>query len=91
MATLMNMKFPPSVLKTDEDIMKLAALIRAYLNNGGKHVQFNVVDRAKLLAAQENPKEYRDLVVRIAGYSCYFVQLNKAMQDEVIARNELSL
>ncbi len=91
MATLMNMKFPPSVLKTDEDIMKLAALIRAYLNNGGKHVQFNVVDREKLLAAQANPKEYRDLVVRIAGYSCYFVQLNKAMQDEVIARNELTL
>lgn len=66
-------------------------MIRVYLTHGGKHVQFNVVDRATLRAAQENPHEYRDLVVRIAGYSAYFVQLNRQMQDEVIERVEQAL
>ena len=60
-ATLMNMKFTPSALKTDEDLKKLSALIRAYLTHGGKHVQFNVVDRETLEAAKKNPKEYRNL------------------------------
>jgi len=87
-ATLLNMKFHPTSLRTEEDLRKLSSLIRTYLTNGGKHVQFNVVDKETLLKAQERPKEYRDLVVRVAGYSCYFVQLNKAMQDEVIARVE---
>lgn len=91
MATLMNMKFSPTSLKTDADLMKLAALIRTYLLNGGKHVQFNVVDTSTLRAAQDDPAKYRELVVRIAGYSCYFVQLNNAMQNEVIARNEQKL
>ena len=90
-ATLLNMKFHPSALKTTEDMGKLSALIRTYLTHGGKHVQFNVVDRETLLAAKAEPKDHRDLVVRIAGYSCYFVQLNEAMQDEVIARVEHNL
>ena len=90
-ATLMNMKFTPSALKTDEDLKKLSALIRAYLTHGGKHVQFNVVDRETLEAAKKNPKEYRELIVRIAGYSAYFVQLNAQMQDEVIERMEQTL
>ena len=90
-ATLLNMKFHPSALKTDADLGKLADMIRVYLTNGGKHIQFNVVDRATLVAAKENPEKYRDLVVRIAGYSCYFVQLNEQMQDEVIARTEHQL
>lgn len=90
-ATLLNMKFHPSALKTDADLGKLADMIRIYLTNGGKHIQFNVVDRATLMAAKENPAKYRDLVVRIAGYSCYFVQLNEQMQDEVIARTEHAL
>ncbi len=90
-ATLLNMKFHPSSLKTEEDLAKLASMIRTYLLNGGKHLQFNVVDRETLIKAQEDPKSYRDLIVRIAGYSAYFVQLNKPMQDEVISRVEHSL
>lgn len=90
-ATLLNMKFHPSALRTESDISKLSSMIKLYLTNGGKHVQFNVVDRNTLIAAQADPKAYRDLVVRIAGYSCYFVQLNREMQDEVIARTEHAL
>ena len=90
-ATLLNMKFPPSVLKTDADLAKLGALIQTYLTHGGKQVQFNVVDQATLLAAQETPKEYRDLVVRVAGYSTYFVTLSRSMQDEVIDRTSQQL
>ena len=87
-ATLLNMKFHPSALKTEADLNKLASLIQTYLTNGGKHIQFNVVDRETLLAAKENPSAHRELIVRIAGYSCYFVQLNEQMQDEVITRVE---
>lgn len=90
-ATLLNMKFSPSSLKTESDMEKLAALISTYLNNGGKHVQFNVVNTETLVAAREKPQEHRDLLIRIAGYSAYFVQLNDAMQKEVIDRTELSL
>ena len=90
-ATLLNMKFHPTALKSTADLKKLAALMKTYFNQGGKHVQFNVVDRATLVAAQEKPNENRDLVVRVAGYSAYFVQLGKAMQDEVISRTEHSL
>ena len=87
-ATLMNMKFSPSALQTEEDTAKLAVLIRTYLTHGGKHVQFNVVDRKVLEVAKAQPKEYRDLIVRVAGYSAYFVQLSPQMQDEVIDRVE---
>ena len=90
-ATLMNMKFHPSALRSDEDLQKLSALIKTYLKHGGKHVQFNVVSKEMLLKARQNPAQYRDLVVRVAGYSAYFTQLNDAVQDEVIARTELSL
>lgn len=90
-ATLMNMKFHPSALQSDEDLEKLSAMIKTYLKRGGKHVQFNVVSGEMLLKAQKNPAQYRDLVVRVAGYSAYFTQLNPAMQAEIIARTELSL
>jgi len=89
-ATLMNMKFQPSALESEEDLRKLAAMIKTYLKRGGKHVQFTVVSREILRNAQRDPEHYRDLVVRVAGYSAYFTQLNSAMQDEVIARTELS-
>ena len=89
-ATLLNMKFHPSALQTEEDLKKLATMIKTYFSRGGKHVQFNVVRRETLIAAQQNPENYRDLVVRVAGYSAYFTQLNRAVQDEVIARTELS-
>ena len=90
-ATLLNMKFHPSALNSEEDLRKLSALIKAYFHNGGKHVQFNVVTKETLLAALEHPQQYRNLVVRVAGYSAYFIQLGRAMQDEIIARTEHSL
>ena len=90
-ATLLNMKFHTSALKTDADLAKLGSLIKAYLTNGGKQVQFNVVDQETLRRAQETPEQYRDLVVRVAGYSTYFVTLSKAMQDEVIERTSMGL
>ena len=64
-------------------------LIQTYFSLGGKHVQFNVVNKETLAAAPQRPEIHRDLVVRIAGYSAYFVQLGKPMQDEIISRTEL--
>jgi pyruvate formate-lyase/glycerol dehydratase family glycyl radical enzyme len=90
-STLLNMKFHPSTLGNTEDLRKLTALIKTYFSLGGKHVQFNVVSREMLLEAQKHPENYSDLVVRVAGYSAYFVQLGKRVQDEIIARTELSI
>ena len=90
-AMLLNMKMSPSAIKSDEDLDKLGALVKTYLMNGGKHIQFNVVSNQTLKAAQEKPKEYSDLVVRVAGYSTYYTLLTKTVQDELITRttNEL--
>ena len=82
------MKFDPSALKSTEDLRKLSDLIRTYFGQGGKHIQINVVDRDTLLDAQKHPEKHRDLIVRVAGYSAYFVQLAKPLQDEVIKRSE---
>ncbi len=90
-ATLLNMKFHPASLKTDEDLAKLSYLIKAYFKNGGKHVQFNVIDKKTLQDAQLTPEKHRDIVVRVAGYSAYFTVLGKEVQDEVIERTELRL
>ena len=90
-ATLLNMKFHPSALKTEADLAKLGTMIQVYLTNGGKQVQFNVVDQQTLRAAQEEPEQYRDLVVRVAGYSTYFVTLSREMQNEVIDRTSMDL
>jgi pyruvate-formate lyase len=90
-ATLLNMKFHPSALRTEEDMRKLACLISTYFELGGKHVQFNIVDRATLTDAQEHPENHRDLIVRVAGYSAYFTGLGKVIQDEIIARTEHQL
>lgn len=90
-ATLLNMKFHPSALKTEEDLKKLGSMIKTYFNNGGKHVQFNVVDKETLCEAQREPETHSDLVVRVAGYSAYFTVLGKEMQDEIIERTELSI
>ncbi|MFC1532382.1 glycyl radical protein [Thermodesulfobacteriota bacterium] len=86
--TLMNMKFHPSALQRIEDMEKLSALIKTYFSLGGKHIQFNVVGKDTLLAAQKQPEQHRDLIVRVAGYSAYFVQLGDAMQEEIIRRTE---
>ena len=87
-AMLLNMKFSPSALATDRDKMKLASAIKVYFANGGKHVQFIVEDQETLKDAKEHPDKHSDLMVRVAGYSTYFVQLTPGLQDEVIARTE---
>jgi pyruvate-formate lyase len=87
--SLLNMKFLPSAFRSKEDIEKLVALIKTYLVTlGGKHIQFNVVDKAILLDAQANPEKYLSLVVRVAGYSALWIELNRVVQDEIIARTE---
>ncbi|MBC5660551.1 formate C-acetyltransferase/glycerol dehydratase family glycyl radical enzyme [Anaerosacchariphilus sp. NSJ-68] len=83
-----NMKFLPSILKTPEDQQKLTDLIRTYFSLGGMHIQFNILTREKLIAAQKHPDKYRSLVVRVAGYSAFFVELDKDIQDEIISRTE---
>jgi formate C-acetyltransferase len=83
---LHNMKFHPSALKTDEDLMKLGVTIKTYLTNGGKHIQFNVVNREEMIEAKTCPDQHSDLVVRVAGYSAYFTRLTPQIQDEVINR-----
>ncbi len=84
--TLLNQRFLPSVLEGEEGIQKLTSLIRTYFKMGGHHVQFNVVDSATLREAQEKPQEYKNLLVRVAGYSDYFVDLDIYHQEEIIAR-----
>jgi len=86
--TLLNQKLTPQLLKDDEDLDKLVQLIRAYFKLDGHHIQFNVVDAATLRAAQANPNQYRNLIVRVAGYSDYFCDLGRVLQDEIIARTE---
>lgn len=86
--TLLNQRFMPSLLKRDEDITKLAHLIRSYFTLGGHHIQFNIADTATLLAAQKCPDDYKDLLVRMAGYSDYFNDMNGDLQQEVIERTE---
>ena len=86
--TLLNQRFLPSLLKKEEDIVKLGQLIRSYFTLGGHHVQFNIVDTATLLAAQACPSDYKDLMVRMAGYSDYFNDMNADLQQEVIERTE---
>jgi len=90
-AALFNMKFHPSALNNDRDRRKISLLIRTYFAGGGKHIQFNIVDRETLLDAQRHPENYSDLLVRVAGYSARFVSLSKAMQDEIINRTEHNL
>ncbi|MCI8422479.1 MAG: glycyl radical protein [Lawsonibacter sp.] len=86
--TLLNQKFTPEVLAGEQGLDNLADLIRAYFDMDGHHIQFNVVGRETLLKAQQNPEEYRDLIVRVAGYSDYFRNLDKPLQDEIIDRTE---
>jgi formate C-acetyltransferase len=86
--TLLNMKFHPTSLKTQEDLEKLLALIKTYFGYGGKHVQFNVVDSKTLREAQAHPERHPHLVVRVAGYSALFNELHRSIQDEIISRTE---
>lgn len=86
--TLLNQKLTPGLLDTEDGLEKWVHLVRSYFRMDGHHVQFNVVDADTLRAAQENPDQYRDLIVRVAGYSDYFCDLGKTLQDEIIARTE---
>ncbi len=86
--TLLNQRFLPSLMRKDEDIRKLGQLIRSYFTLGGHHIQFNIVDTATLYAAQACPEDYKDLLVRMAGYSDYFNDMNADLQQEVIERTE---
>jgi len=86
--TLLNQRFLPSVLATEQDLDNLGGLIRTYFRLGGHHIQFNVVDSATLRRAQQHPDDYRNLLVRVAGYSDYFVDLDRHHQEEIISRSE---
>ena len=86
--TLLNQKFTPSFFDDDESIVKMTALICSYFRMGGHHIQFNVVSAKTLRDAQNHPERYRDLIVRVAGYSDYFNDLGEELQNEIIKRTE---
>jgi formate C-acetyltransferase len=86
--TLLNMKFHPSALKDDRGIQNLIGITETFFNSGGTHIQYNVISRDMLLDAQKTPDNYMDMVVRVAGYSAFFTTLDKAIQDDIIARTE---
>jgi pyruvate formate-lyase/glycerol dehydratase family glycyl radical enzyme len=88
--TLLNQKLCPDLLADEAGLKKLAALIRGYFKLDGHHIQFNVVDKETLLRARQDPDSYRDLIVRVAGYSDYFVDLGETLQEEIIRRTEQS-
>lgn len=85
---LFNQKFSPSLLNTPGAAVILADYVRAWCDLGGHHIQFNIVSSDELRRAQHNPNDYRNLIVRVAGYSAYFTELNENTQNEIIARTE---
>jgi formate C-acetyltransferase len=88
--TLLNMKFLPSFFDGQAALEKFVVLLRGFCNLNIPHVQFNVVSSDELQKAQRYPDQYRSLVVRVAGYSAYFTELDKNLQDEIIRRTEFS-
>jgi formate C-acetyltransferase len=89
---LLNQKLNPSTLENDGDRQKLMALLRTFFEvHKGWHIQYNIVSRETLLAAKQHPDQYRDLVVRVAGYSAFFTALSPDAQDDIIARTEHTL
>ena len=89
--TLLNQKFTPQVLDSEEGLNKAVQLVRGYFRMDGHHIQFNVVTADTLRKAQANPEKYKDLIVRVAGYSDYFVDLTPELQEEIIRRTEQEL
>ncbi len=87
----LNVRLHPSVVSNDEGVDKVSDMTRSYFENGGMEIQYNIVDTATLRRAQEHPEDYKDLVVRIAGYSAYFVDMGKDLQEDIIARTENQL
>lgn len=86
--TQLNQKFSPRVLEDKKGLRSLAELIRVFFSLGGKHIQFNVIDSGTLREAQREPEKYANLVIRVAGYSAFFTQLHKDVQDDIIGRTE---
>jgi pyruvate-formate lyase len=86
--TLLNQKFTPSIVAGEKGIENMATLVRSYFALDGHHIQFNVIDKQTLLDAQQHPDDHNDLIVRVAGYSDHFNNLEKALQDEIIERTE---
>lgn len=86
--TLLNQKFNPEIMQTEEQLEKFMTLVRTYFELGGWHIQFNVVSAETLKDAQEHPEEYKNLLVRVAGYSAFFVDLDVSLQENIIARTE---
>jgi formate C-acetyltransferase len=86
--TLLNQKLTPHLLDSEEGLDNLVHLVRTYFLMDGHHIQFNVVTAGALRRAQERPELFRDLIVRVAGYSDYFVDLSPTLQDEIIRRTE---
>jgi len=84
----LNMRFSPDTLKDEAKMRKFVSLIRTYCETGGYHVQFNIIDSDTLRDAQRYPEKYKDLLVRVATYSAYFVQLGPEVQNDIIARTE---
>jgi pyruvate-formate lyase len=89
--TLLNMKFHPSSLQGEEGVIKLSNLIQAYFGLGGMEMQINVVSAETLKNAQQKPEEYKNLVVRVAGFSTYFIELHADSQNDLISRTELAM
>jgi trans-4-hydroxy-L-proline dehydratase len=90
-SVVMNMKLSAAVLKDRESIEKFITLLRTFFNRGGWHIQFNILNREDLVQAKAHPEQWKNLIVRVAGYSAYFVELPPAVQDEIIARTEHAL
>ncbi|MBI2857998.1 MAG: hypothetical protein HYX90_02870 [Chloroflexi bacterium] len=90
-ATVLNQRFPAALMQSTESIEKLANLTQTFLTSGGTHIQYNILDRKVLLDARQHPELYKDLIVRVAGYSAYWVHLTPEVQDDIIARTEQSI
>jgi formate C-acetyltransferase len=89
--TLLNMKFSPSCMNGSDGIIKLSQLVQTYFDLGGMELQINVISAETLRDAQKRPEEYKDLVVRVAGFSAYFVELHITGQNDLISRTVLEM
>lgn len=87
-SSMLNLKLHPTAISGDAGTKKLLALTRAYMRLGGHHIQYNIVDSNNLRDAQRHPENYRDLLVRVSGFTHYWCELSKPIQDEVISRTE---
>jgi len=90
-ASALNQKFSASAVQSPESRTKLAVLTDTFLRQGGQHIQYNLVDTKELLDAKAHPEDHQDLIVRVGGFSAYFVQLSPEIQDDVINRSEQGL